>query len=351
MGLGAVVARVSVVSLDRYGGRLCLRCASSIGDGASGISRIRGVGTVSGADRLVFGGLFGYWRDDFSGGFSFWYFHPPVIQPFLHLRCYEARNAIYDFVLILWRDEAIDPRHRDSAVRAAIFSSGTPSRSSRKPTRLRQQFGKQGDYLYVRLVCPARVSRFHIGFVTGCLWLKRLGDMAEQSGCAVVLIGHMNKAGGIKAAYRGLGSIDFQAAARSVLIVGRLRDQPEKRIVAHSKSSLAPEEQSLPFELNPESGFRWLGHYDISANDFLKPAKASHPKRLYTWVSTVVFAWKRHGTCGKRAMCCTSSGRSGTKFTWVRMCVATSPALTMLWQIFRRSCVANNAPWAMPGSN
>jgi len=99
--------------------------------------------------------------------------------------------------------------------------------------------------------------------------MKRLGDVAEQSGCAVVLIGHMNKAGGVKAAYRGLGSIDFQAAARSVLIVGRLREQPEVRVEAHAKSSLAPEGQSIAFELNPESGFRWLGHYNISADDLL----------------------------------------------------------------------------------
>ena len=100
--------------------------------------------------------------------------------------------------------------------------------------------------------------------------MKRLGDVAEQYGCAVVLIGHMNKAGSsIKAAYRGLGSIDFQAAARSVLVVGRLREQPEVRVVAHVKCSLAPEGQSFAFELNPESGFRWLGHYDISADDLL----------------------------------------------------------------------------------
>jgi len=100
--------------------------------------------------------------------------------------------------------------------------------------------------------------------------MKRLGDVAEQYGCAVILIGHMNKAGGgIKAAYRGLGSIDFQAAARSVLVVGRLREQPEVRVVAHVKCSLAPEGQSFAFELNPESGFRWLGHYDISADDLL----------------------------------------------------------------------------------
>jgi len=99
--------------------------------------------------------------------------------------------------------------------------------------------------------------------------MKRLGDVAEQFSCAIVLIGRMNKAGGVKAAYRGLGSIDFQAAARSVLVVGRLRNQPEIRVVAHAKSSLAPEGQSLAFELNPESGFRWLGHYDISVDDLL----------------------------------------------------------------------------------
>lgn len=42
---------------------------------------------------------------------------------------------------------------------------------------------------------------------------KRLGQLAEQTGCAVVLVGHMNKMQGAKSAYRGLGSIDFRAAA------------------------------------------------------------------------------------------------------------------------------------------
>lgn len=55
---------------------------------------------------------------------------------------------------------------------------------------------------------------------------KRLCQMAEQTGCAVILIGHMNKMQGAKSAYRGLGSIDFRAAARSVLLVGRSKDDP-----------------------------------------------------------------------------------------------------------------------------
>lgn len=38
---------------------------------------------------------------------------------------------------------------------------------------------------------------------------KKLGALAEKYKCAIVLIGHMNKASGNKAAYRGMGSIDF----------------------------------------------------------------------------------------------------------------------------------------------
>lgn len=68
--------------------------------------------------------------------------------------------------------------------------------------------------------------------------LKCVAAMAERTGCAVILIGHMNKAQGLKSGYRGLGSIDFRAAARSVLVVGRLKEDPTVRIVAQDKNSL-----------------------------------------------------------------------------------------------------------------
>lgn len=53
--------------------------------------------------------------------------------------------------------------------------------------------------------------------------MKAIGQVAQRTGCAIVLVGHLNKATGMISAYRGLGSIDFRAAARSVLVVGRLR--------------------------------------------------------------------------------------------------------------------------------
>ncbi|MFI3170244.1 MAG: AAA family ATPase [Faecalibacterium sp.] len=99
--------------------------------------------------------------------------------------------------------------------------------------------------------------------------MKRLALLAERTGCAVVLVGHMNKAQGGKAAYRGLGSIDFRAAARSVLIVGRSKDDPTMRIVAHDKSSLAPVGQSIAFALDPDNGFLWKGYCDTSVDDVL----------------------------------------------------------------------------------
>ena len=98
---------------------------------------------------------------------------------------------------------------------------------------------------------------------------KRVAVLAEKYHCAIILIGHMNKNSNGKSSYRGLGSIDFQAAARSVLIVGRIKDEPEIRVVCHVKSSLAPEGKSIAFRLDKDTGFEWIGEYDISADDLL----------------------------------------------------------------------------------
>ena len=99
--------------------------------------------------------------------------------------------------------------------------------------------------------------------------MKRISVLAEKYQCAIILIGHMNKNSNGKSSYRGLGSIDFQAAARSVLIVGRVKDEPEIRVICHVKSSLAPEGDAIAFRLDKEKGFHWIGKYDISVEDLL----------------------------------------------------------------------------------
>lgn len=99
--------------------------------------------------------------------------------------------------------------------------------------------------------------------------LKKLAGIAERTECAIVLIGHMNKVSGSKGIYRGLGSIDITAIARSVLLVGRLRNDPSIRIMAHLKSSLAQEGNSLAFEIRDGSALHWLGEYNITASELL----------------------------------------------------------------------------------
>jgi hypothetical protein len=98
---------------------------------------------------------------------------------------------------------------------------------------------------------------------------KRLCTMVDCTGYAIILIGHMNKAQGLKSSYRGLGSIDFRATARSVLLVGRLKSDSAVRVVAHDKSSLAPEGKSIAFSLDAKNGFQWIGYCDVTVNDVL----------------------------------------------------------------------------------
>ena len=69
---------------------------------------------------------------------------------------------------------------------------------------------------------------------------RRLPMLPSVPGAPLSLIGHLNKAAGGQSAYRGLGSIDFRAAARSVLLIGRVA-WPNVRVIVHDKSSLAPE--------------------------------------------------------------------------------------------------------------
>lgn len=110
--------------------------------------------------------------------------------------------------------------------------------------------------------------------------LKHLGIIAEKHNCAIILIGHMNKASGSKSTYRGLGSIDIQATARSVLLVARLRDKPNIRIMAHNKSSLAPAGDAIGFEMTEDNGMVCIGPYDITIDELLSGNEGRGKKKL-----------------------------------------------------------------------
>lgn len=80
--------------------------------------------------------------------------------------------------------------------------------------------------------------------------------------------------------YRGLGSIDIAAAARSVLLVARDKDEPSKRYMLPIKSSLAPEGEPIAFELDRDKGFSWIGKCEIDINELAAGQKSSAKKDM-----------------------------------------------------------------------
>lgn len=101
--------------------------------------------------------------------------------------------------------------------------------------------------------------------------MARIGRLAEEYQCAILFIMHMSKMTQQKALYRGLGSIDFAAVARSVLVVGRNPQNDQEIIMAHEKSSLAKNGQSIVYHIDQEYGIVFDGFSELSADDILGP--------------------------------------------------------------------------------
>jgi hypothetical protein len=138
--------------------------------------------------------------------------------------------------------------------------------------------------------------------------LAELVLLAEQYDCAIVCVRHLSKHPQSRAIYRGLGSIDFAAAARSVLLVG---EEPlaqsegdeanvstrSRRVLAQSKSSLAPTGPSLVFGLR-EGQFCWGGQSAITANALAaglepKVRRDAEVHRAEAWLRTYLRAGPR----------------------------------------------------------
>ncbi len=106
--------------------------------------------------------------------------------------------------------------------------------------------------------------------------MSYLAEIAERYHCAVLLIGHMNKMQKGKSLYRGLGSIDLTAAARSVLLVTRDPAHPENRVVMQIKNSLALEGKNIAFQMGADGALRYLGEYELT----VEGALGEEPKQM-----------------------------------------------------------------------
>jgi hypothetical protein len=98
--------------------------------------------------------------------------------------------------------------------------------------------------------------------------MAKLANLAARYNVAILAIRHLTKGGMSKPIYRGLGSIDFTAACRSVLLAGSDPANPQSRGLVHIKSNLAPTGKAIGFELRG-GGFYWTNDCDLTAAKIL----------------------------------------------------------------------------------
>src|SRR5207244_2426904 len=106
-----------------------------------------------------------------------------------------------------------------------------------------------------------------------------LGQLAERTDCAILIIRHLNKGGSDNLLYRGAGSIGIIAAARIGLIVAQDPDDQDKRILATSKNNLSKKAPHLAYQvMENEHGVpyvQWLGENHQSVASLLSGTNLS----------------------------------------------------------------------------
>ena len=109
--------------------------------------------------------------------------------------------------------------------------------------------------------------------------LSQVAQIAERHDCAVLIVRHLSKATKNDAIYRGLGSIDLAAVARSILLIGKHPTDASLRVIVHTKSNLSKESRTIQFKL--ENGeFSWAGMCDLTVDEILYPNKEAEQVRL-----------------------------------------------------------------------
>ena len=92
--------------------------------------------------------------------------------------------------------------------------------------------------------------------------------VAKETGCAIVIIAHMNKMKDSNPLYRTNGSIDIAGAARSILAIIRTanKEAPAERYLVQVKSNLAPTGSAILFEV-AESGVNFVSEKEMTAEE------------------------------------------------------------------------------------
>lgn len=103
---------------------------------------------------------------------------------------------------------------------------------------------------------------------------QKLANIAKDCGCGMILVSHVNKRSqGENVNFAATGSTDFVNAARSALYCIFDEEDPDGRIVVHSKTNYAAYGQSVKFRINEDGGLVWNGFSDIDRSTMEQAAR------------------------------------------------------------------------------
>lgn len=98
--------------------------------------------------------------------------------------------------------------------------------------------------------------------------LSPLVKLAAIYDCSILIVRHLNKDSRGKSLYRGQGSIDFVAACRSAMLIGKDNQNKDIRALFHTKASTSKEGEPIAYTIT-DDGFEWLGKTDLKIHDVL----------------------------------------------------------------------------------
>lgn len=105
-----------------------------------------------------------------------------------------------------------------------------------------------------------------------------LVTLAAETGCAIVLVRHLNKTAGMSAKNRGSGTIAFTGITRSVIVAGTLKEPTPDgatHAIARTKGNLSKDPKAIGYRLDsaPDDSdcpvVAWCGPIDLTADQLV----------------------------------------------------------------------------------
>ena len=136
-------------------------------------------------------------------------------------------------------------------------------------SRIRKVIDDTGARLLILDPCSSYIGKCNVNASNEVRpEFNHLIDTARETGCAIVVIDHLNKNEMQSVLMRNNGSVDKIGAARSVITIIRDKDDRTKRYFVQTKANLAPMGYGIVFSVG-ENGIEFLEEIEADADELM----------------------------------------------------------------------------------